>query len=267
MGTAGGCGNDTIKKFATNPQFTFSLSDPDPYDDELTCPVIISVSQKVLKRKTEWAVGFRIYKCNPGDRSLDSNFLSHNQPVGKTEQYINLREVSKRFRLPEGSYCVIPSTFNSGEEGEFLIRIFVERKWGSSNDGTKQKVSEGGEASGNNGGAATSRGGGVPSGQYGGGGYPSDQSRGGPAANGQYGGGGASSGQYGGGGGQVNVEDNHPGKKGAGGRVFGFAMQQLEKHYPKVAKNINKLRQYYNWCMDKDEELGLLKKIVDAAKK
>lgn len=249
MGTAGGCGNDTIKKFATNPQFTFSLSDPDPYDDELTCPVIISVSQKVFKRKTEWAVGFRIYKCNPGDRTLDSNFLSHNQPVGKTEQYINLREVSKRFRLPEGSYCVIPSTFNSGEEGDFLVRIFVETRWGSSKDGSKQKVTEGGEASGH----------------YGGG--PG-------ASGGNYGGQGASGGHvnppmpYGGsrGGGQVNVEENHPGKISGRDRVFGFAMQQLEKHCPKVADKINKLRQYYNWCMDKDEELGLLKKIVDAAK-
>ena len=52
--------------------------------------------------------------------------------MGVTNFYYNLREVSKRFELPVGKYCVIPSTFNSGEEGEFLIKVFVERSWGSS---------------------------------------------------------------------------------------------------------------------------------------
>ena len=54
------------------------------------------------------------------------------QPVRLTNFYYNLREVSKRFELPVGKYCVIPSTFNSGEVGEFLIKVFVEKSWGSS---------------------------------------------------------------------------------------------------------------------------------------
>ena len=54
------------------------------------------------------------------------------QPVGVTNYYYNLREVSKRFDLPVGRYCVIPSTFNSGEEGDFLIKVFVEKNWGLS---------------------------------------------------------------------------------------------------------------------------------------
>ena len=56
----------------------------------------------------------------------------HFQPVGITNYYYNLREVSKRFDLPVGKFCVIPSTYNSGEVGEFLIRVFVEKSWGSS---------------------------------------------------------------------------------------------------------------------------------------
>jgi len=40
----------------------FSLTDPDPYDDKMTCPLIISLAQKVKERKTERAIGFRIYK-------------------------------------------------------------------------------------------------------------------------------------------------------------------------------------------------------------
>jgi len=44
------------------------------------------------------------------------------QHIAKSEQFINLREISLRVNLPEGEYVVIPSTFNRGEEGEFLLR-------------------------------------------------------------------------------------------------------------------------------------------------
>ena len=55
--------------------------------------------------------------------------------VDRTDSFINLRELSKRILLPEGRYCIIPSTFQSGELGEFLLRVFVEKKWGSSEQG------------------------------------------------------------------------------------------------------------------------------------
>jgi hypothetical protein len=44
------------------------------------------------------------------------------QHLTKTDQYINLREVSLSIGLGQGDYVVIPSTFNRGEEGEFLLR-------------------------------------------------------------------------------------------------------------------------------------------------
>ena len=58
----------------------------------------------------------------------------------KTDQYINLREVSKRMMLPPGRYVVIPTTFSRGEEGEFLVRLFLEKYWGQSSQGTRQTV-------------------------------------------------------------------------------------------------------------------------------
>ena len=45
-----------------NPQFIFSIADPDLYDDKTISPVIVSLAQKVQERKTEYAIGFKIYK-------------------------------------------------------------------------------------------------------------------------------------------------------------------------------------------------------------
>ena len=79
--TAGGCGNDTIGRetffkeekinsffsanFVRNPQYVFTLSDPNPHDNKTRCAIIISLSQKVLERKQEHAIGYRIYEVKP----------------------------------------------------------------------------------------------------------------------------------------------------------------------------------------------------------
>ena len=50
-----------------NPQFVFSLTDPDPYDAKTRCPVVLSLAQKVTQRKQEHAIGFRVYKVVRSD--------------------------------------------------------------------------------------------------------------------------------------------------------------------------------------------------------
>lgn len=40
--------------------------------------------------------------------------------------YINSRSVFKRTDLTEGRYVIIPTTFDPGLEGDFLLRIFTD---------------------------------------------------------------------------------------------------------------------------------------------
>ena len=59
-----------------NPQFFINLSDPDVYDDETHCPVVISVAQKQKTRKSEHAIGFKVFQCDLTDKKLDQRFFN-----------------------------------------------------------------------------------------------------------------------------------------------------------------------------------------------
>ena len=77
-----------------------------------------------------------------------SQFQISSFQIDRTDTFVNLREVSKRILLPEGRYCVIPCTFKRGEEGQFLLRIFVEKSWGSSECGRGHAVNDAMDAGG-----------------------------------------------------------------------------------------------------------------------
>jgi calpain len=61
-------------------------------------------------------------------KPLDYKFFEYNTSVGKSEVYTDLREVTNRFRLKPGTYCIVPTTLEAAEEGAFLIRVFTETK-------------------------------------------------------------------------------------------------------------------------------------------
>ncbi|XP_043210764.1 calpain-A-like isoform X2 [Amphibalanus amphitrite] len=133
--TAGGCRN-YINTFAHNPQYRIQLHDVDEDDEERKCTVIIAVMQKNRRAQRRLGldcltIGFSIYHLNDPDsapKPLDTQFFRYNCSVARAPSFINLREVSCRFKLPPGSYCIVPSTFEPNEEGEFLIRIFSEKR-------------------------------------------------------------------------------------------------------------------------------------------
>ncbi|XP_055589781.1 calpain-A-like isoform X3 [Uranotaenia lowii] len=133
--TAGGCRN-YLQTFWHNPQYVVHLEDPDEDDDEGKCTVIIALMQKNRRSRRNMGVdcltiGFAVYRVTERDlaqKPLKMNFFKYNASVARSPAFINLREVSCRFKLPPGDYLIVPSTFEPNEEGEFLIRVFSESK-------------------------------------------------------------------------------------------------------------------------------------------
>uniref|UniRef100_UPI00358EFEA7 calpain-3 n=1 Tax=Myxine glutinosa TaxID=7769 RepID=UPI00358EFEA7 len=135
--SAGGCRNYP-NTFWTNPQYRLRLyeEDDDPGDDEVLCSFIVALMQKHRRREarrrvTMLTIGFTIYKVPEEFRDkkdhLPKEVFLYNKSVAHSESYINLREVTERFRLPPGEYVIVPSTFKPHEDGEFLLRVFSEK--------------------------------------------------------------------------------------------------------------------------------------------
>ncbi|XP_029902445.1 calpain-3b isoform X3 [Myripristis murdjan] len=136
--SAGGCRNfpDT---FWTNPQYRLRLyeEDDDPEDEQVACTVVVALMQKGRRKERSkgaklFTIGFSIYEvpkemrgCN---QHLQKDFFLYTASKAKCKTYINLREVTERFRLPPGEYVIIPSTFHPHEEGEFILRVFSEKR-------------------------------------------------------------------------------------------------------------------------------------------
>ncbi|XP_034435146.1 calpain-3b isoform X3 [Hippoglossus hippoglossus] len=62
------------------------------------------------------------------NQHLQKDFFLYTASKAKCKTYINLREVTERFRLPPGEYAILPTTFEAHQEGEFLLRVFSEKQ-------------------------------------------------------------------------------------------------------------------------------------------
>ncbi|XP_008471786.2 calpain-A isoform X4 [Diaphorina citri] len=133
--TAGGCRN-YLETFWCNPQFKITLTEVDENDEDGKCTVIIGLMQKNRRAQKKTGaecltIGFAVYQIEDPDNvptPLDLNFFKYNASCARAPSFINLREVSCRFKLPPGVYCIVPSTFEPNEEGEFILRVFSEHK-------------------------------------------------------------------------------------------------------------------------------------------
>ncbi|PSN50085.1 Calpain-A [Blattella germanica] len=133
--TAGGCRNH-LETFYHNPQYRITLDDPDEEDEDNKCTVIVALMQKNRRSQRRMGmecltIGFAMYHLKDPDnlpKPLDMNFFKYNASIARSPTFINMREVSCRFKLPPGVYCIVPSTFDPNEEGEFILRVFSEHK-------------------------------------------------------------------------------------------------------------------------------------------
>uniref|UniRef100_A0A7I4YCS1 Calpain catalytic domain-containing protein n=1 Tax=Haemonchus contortus TaxID=6289 RepID=A0A7I4YCS1_HAECO len=127
--TAGGCRN-YINTFASNPQYRVQLTDSDPDDDDELCTVIFAVMQKYRRNLKAQGldnvpIGFAVYDAGNITGRLSKGFFQANKSAMRSAAFINLREMTGRFRVPPGNYVVVPSTFEPNEEAEFMLRIYT----------------------------------------------------------------------------------------------------------------------------------------------
>ncbi|XP_070705521.1 calpain-3b isoform X2 [Pempheris klunzingeri] len=136
--SAGGCRNNP-NTFWTNPQYRLKLyeEDDDPEDGRVVCTVVVALMQKGRRMQRHQGakfltIGFSIYQvpkeaCGQ-NQHLQKDFFLYTASKAKCKTYINLREVTERFRLPPGEYVIIPTTFEAHQEGEFILRVFSEKR-------------------------------------------------------------------------------------------------------------------------------------------
>ena len=94
------------------------------------CTFIVSLQTRYSAReKKRDEVGFGIFKFKNNER-LDEKFLkkSQNQVGNSGDSVERLPQVTKQFELKPGKYIIVPFTKRANQEGEFLLRIFSERK-------------------------------------------------------------------------------------------------------------------------------------------
>ncbi|KAK1170960.1 calpain-2 catalytic subunit-like isoform X1 [Acipenser oxyrinchus oxyrinchus] len=137
--TAGGCRNNAAT-FCSNPQFIIKLLevDDDPHDNEAGCTFLVGLMQKNCRNEKRLGrdmntIGFAIYKVllqykGRSNIRLGPDVLLRQPAVGRSDTFINLRELCTRFTLPPGEYVIIPSTFEPHKVGNFLIRVFSEKQ-------------------------------------------------------------------------------------------------------------------------------------------
>lgn len=110
--SSGGSGKSNEASFWQNPQFLITLTDVDPEDNENLSTVIISLLQKYTREKRtqnkgescEEFIQFRLYRILADSDAQQAKqtgkrlYASQLERCGTSGPYINLREVTKRFR-------------------------------------------------------------------------------------------------------------------------------------------------------------------------
>ena len=80
---------------------------------------------------TATALSSHTHVKDAGSGNLTRKFFSKHGPLAMSPQYINMREIVGRYKLPPGDYCIVPTTYEANEEADFVIRVFTEKRGGN----------------------------------------------------------------------------------------------------------------------------------------
>jgi calpain, invertebrate len=137
---AGGCGQGDPAKFWTNPQFLVKLTDVDQNDNEDKVTLIVALMQKDTRLRriqtgqdsSEEFIQFRLFRVKDGvdlEEHPPGSLRLYGDEIDKIDSsgpYINMREITKRFRVDPGNYIIIPSTYEPDHSCKFMLRVFTE---------------------------------------------------------------------------------------------------------------------------------------------
>ncbi|CAI2349911.1 unnamed protein product [Caenorhabditis sp. 36 PRJEB53466] len=127
-GTAGGCQNNVT--YCNNPQFgTFFQVPADSVENDGKCTVIAAVLQKYRREMRSrnldnLAIGFSVYRADGSGQPMNEAVVRSQKPIARTKVFINMREVTVRFRVPPGAYVIVPCTFDAYDDAAFLLRVY-----------------------------------------------------------------------------------------------------------------------------------------------
>lgn len=123
--SSGGSGRTNEAAFWTNPQFLITLTDVDPDDQENMATIIISLLQKFTREKrtqnkgesSEEFIQFRLYRilsdtdAQQAKKTGQRLYASQLERCGTSGPYINLREVTKRFRMGNSALSPLSASY------------------------------------------------------------------------------------------------------------------------------------------------------------
>lgn len=132
--TAGGCLNYWKTSFYSNPQFRINVEIPD--ENERTGTLLVALMQMKqcsIKCTTSkfTTIGFAIFKLPETSTGPLTKQSAQSEFFKYKSVFINRREVSQRYKLEPGVYCIIPSTYEPNVERNFILRLYSEQKYSS----------------------------------------------------------------------------------------------------------------------------------------
>ncbi|KAL1440202.1 hypothetical protein MTO96_010010 [Rhipicephalus appendiculatus] len=120
--------------YATNPQYIVTLDEEDDQGDG--CRIIVALLQKDRRwfqsRDDMWlTIDFHVYEIEDtgsSSRRLTAEDLENSKLVSHCNMHWHRREVMQRLHLYPGTFCVVPSTYEADQAGDFLLRIYTEKE-------------------------------------------------------------------------------------------------------------------------------------------